>query len=172
MAPQAEIRRCVALVNAHISAYMLRFPNRHAPWLTAPYLRFFYGRVFCGNLEINSQINRDAADTAIDKLSVLTPTPLLPHITPQPTPYPGVYLLEHRRCFRIAKTTVKRDLPRVRWVSSRTLSLNLTSALALTVRRFGRLPVKLNPRKLRRHGRLLHSWPCLPKASVCAPGTV
>jgi len=35
MALQAVIRRCVALVNAHILAHMLRFPNRHAPWLTA-----------------------------------------------------------------------------------------------------------------------------------------
>jgi hypothetical protein len=33
-APQPVIRRCEALVNAHISDYMLRFPTRLAPWLT------------------------------------------------------------------------------------------------------------------------------------------
>ena len=39
-APQSVILRCVALVNAHISADMLRFPNRHALWLTARSLFF------------------------------------------------------------------------------------------------------------------------------------
>jgi hypothetical protein len=34
-APKAVIRRCAAFVNAHISMYMLRFPKRRTPWLTA-----------------------------------------------------------------------------------------------------------------------------------------
>jgi len=34
-ASQAVIRRCAAIVNAHISVNMLRFPKRRAPWLTA-----------------------------------------------------------------------------------------------------------------------------------------
>jgi hypothetical protein len=52
MASQAVIRRCAAIVNAHIFSNMLRFPKRRAPWLTAWYL--FFGTLLPDNESVES----------------------------------------------------------------------------------------------------------------------
>ena len=66
--------------------------------------------------------------TALDQLSISSPTPLFPLVTPEPTPYPRVNFLEHRLRFRKAEILVPASeiLPQVIYYRLRG---NSTSAL-------------------------------------------
>jgi hypothetical protein len=112
------------------------------------------------------RLDRNPGQVSADPTAVPFPVPapplLLPEVTAQPTSDPGAKLLEARRCFGEAEVGVPpvkvapqiaRDTPRVRCVSWRTACLHAFRALLLTRRRFGRRPVNVQPRNVRRHGR-------------------